>query len=724
MKNKSILRNMLISYAVIIFIYIGAWSVLQIKAVSILKEQTNIIYSDLLTVFSGMVDNEILDIKKVSLDIAMDPVNVSLMDGFRRKEAYDAEKTWAVRQKLHYVKSNAWSMDTVFVYIKDADKVISDTTAASPRLFFDNYMGNLDLTYEVWEENLTVHRADGYQAFKNKDGNSTVIYFQPIPLGRPSKVEGVLAIVVSTSAIQEQINEIQKDHDIKIDIMTEHGKDVVRAVVEKPQDFKTIEHTSEKTGWTYKIYVPLSSFKQQENLFVMLALAMIASATVIGILIVCYSIRKSYTPLKELVIRMQKSMEEEGTSENEVDYLWNSFQVLAEKQKNDETRLNHQIVEMKSLFIGQMFHGRTVSGRTEEEYLHLFKLQFVKEAFVVLIIRVKEEAGWKSEGVLERDGICITGVPIFSGGRTIEKDDYFYVLDASEYAMEELVAELERFQEICFCKIVMSAIHRGCEEISQAYNEVLGMDGYTDMSDTKNLVIYTGDTLKEAAWQSEYAAVEKKLVNAVLARQKVEAKKYLGEIWELVYRDGPISIGEIKFLFMGLLNGILNESRDSDSRKIILDCSRRIRLFSGNGAVQNLRDISYETIQALCQEKKEETSKEKALKHQVLAYIDHHYAEEELSVNSICREIERSASSVMKAFGDGNGVLYYINERRILEAKRMILEQNGEVGIAKVSGAIGYGNQNTFIRVFKKYEGITPGKFCELVKRMQREEIQ
>lgn len=80
MKSKSILRNMLISYGVIILLYIGAWSVMQMKAVSILKEQTEIIYSDLLTVLSGVVDNEILDIKKVSLDIAMDPVNVSLMD--------------------------------------------------------------------------------------------------------------------------------------------------------------------------------------------------------------------------------------------------------------------------------------------------------------------------------------------------------------------------------------------------------------------------------------------------------------------------------------------------------------------------------------------------------------------------------------------------------------------------------------------------------------------
>ena len=142
----------------------------------------------------------------------------------------------------------------------------------------------------------------------------------------------MLAIAVSTSALEKHIREIQKDHDIKIDIMTEWKEGVVRAAVDEPKNYKMIELTSEETGWNYKTYVPLSSFRQQENLFVMLALAMIASATVLGILIVYYSIRKSYTPLKELVIRMQKSVEGEEVSENEVDYLWNSFQVLADKQ--------------------------------------------------------------------------------------------------------------------------------------------------------------------------------------------------------------------------------------------------------------------------------------------------------------------------------------------------------------------------------------------------------
>lgn len=724
MKQKGILRNLLISYVVIVLIYVGAWSVLQMKAVSILKKQTDTIYSHMLTVLSSVVDNEVQSIKGVSADIVMDSATSGLLDRFRRGEPYDAEKVRQVVGKLRSVKSNAWSIDTIFLYMYDEDKVISSTTAASGELFFDTYLMNLDLTFEEWKENLMGISRNGYHVLRNKDGSSTVMFLQPVPMANiPGRKEGVLAIAVSTDVIDEHIRTIQQDHNIKIDVITETGEMVVGSVIENPHDYQMIERISDKTGWSYQTYVPFASFRQQERLFVMLALGIIGTATVFGALIIYYSLRKNYTPLRNLIVRMEKSIEGQDVSENEVDYLWNSFQIMVEKQKDDEARLGHQSLEMKSLFIGQSFHGRMVSERMEEEYLRLFRLGFVNEAFVVIKVIPWNEDPQLVEDRLRGDGIYLDGRQMFSGGRTVEKDDYFYLMDASEYAMEELAAELERFQEACSCKIVMSAIHRGSEEIAQAYSEVLGTDGYGEASGGKNLIIYSGDVLRGAAWQADYGAAEKKLVNIVSARQKEEASACLDEIWELIYKEGPVSIGEIKFLIMGLFNRILGESGDRENRSIILNCSKKIRLVSGNGSVQKIRDISYETIEALCREVIEETSRETLLRQQVMELIDSRYTDPDLSVNSICRELERSSSSVMKVFGGGNGVLYYINERRIQEAKRIILRDNGQVGIAKVAEEAGYANQNTFIRVFKKYEGITPGKFCELVKRLEEEKI-
>ena len=59
----------------------------------------------------------------------------------------------------------------------------------------------------------------------------------------------------------------------------------------------------------------------------------------------------------------------------------------------------------------------------------------------------------------------------------------------------------------------------------------------------------------------------------------------------------------------------------------------------------------------------------------------------------------------------GIGLLGYINGVRIDYAKQLMREQN--ITVAEAAKAAGFENQNTFIRLFKKFEGKTPGVFLE-----------
>ena len=54
----------------------------------------------------------------------------------------------------------------------------------------------------------------------------------------------------------------------------------------------------------------------------------------------------------------------------------------------------------------------------------------------------------------------------------------------------------------------------------------------------------------------------------------------------------------------------------------------------------------------------------------------------------------------------------YINSVRLNEAKKMLTSTNKSV--KDIASLAGYGNNTTFIRVFKKSEGITPSKYREL----------
>lgn len=92
-------------------------------------------------------------------------------------------------------------------------------------------------------------------------------------------------------------------------------------------------------------------------------------------------------------------------------------------------------------------------------------------------------------------------------------------------------------------------------------------------------------------------------------------------------------------------------------------------------------------------------------------YIEEHFPDPDLSVNSIAEHFDLSPNYISKCFKEqtGVGLLKYIITRRITEAKRLLLD-TGET-ISKISEQVGFYNANVFIRTFKKLEGITPREF-------------
>ena len=58
----------------------------------------------------------------------------------------------------------------------------------------------------------------------------------------------------------------------------------------------------------------------------------------------------------------------------------------------------------------------------------------------------------------------------------------------------------------------------------------------------------------------------------------------------------------------------------------------------------------------------------------------------------------------------GENFKEYLNIYRIKKAKE-IIKQNNYVTVKELSAMVGFNNSDTFIRVFKRYEGTSPGQY-------------
>ncbi len=91
--------------------------------------------------------------------------------------------------------------------------------------------------------------------------------------------------------------------------------------------------------------------------------------------------------------------------------------------------------------------------------------------------------------------------------------------------------------------------------------------------------------------------------------------------------------------------------------------------------------------------------------------IEHDYANPLLGLYSIAERLGISSSYISRIFKQeyGMGVIEYLNRVRISHAKALI--SDGSMSMKAVAINVGFSSDVSFIRVFKKYENTTPGKW-------------
>ncbi|GIN59764.1 hypothetical protein J8TS2_40830 [Lederbergia ruris] len=97
----------------------------------------------------------------------------------------------------------------------------------------------------------------------------------------------------------------------------------------------------------------------------------------------------------------------------------------------------------------------------------------------------------------------------------------------------------------------------------------------------------------------------------------------------------------------------------------------------------------------------------------VLNFINKHY-KDDISVDQIAELVNLNPSYLSRIFKQNVGItiVEYLTRRRLTESK--ILLTNSNYTIREIAAQIGYNNVNSYIRFFKKYEGITPGEYRKI----------
>jgi YesN/AraC family two-component response regulator len=93
-------------------------------------------------------------------------------------------------------------------------------------------------------------------------------------------------------------------------------------------------------------------------------------------------------------------------------------------------------------------------------------------------------------------------------------------------------------------------------------------------------------------------------------------------------------------------------------------------------------------------------------------YLDRHYKDQSLSLDRLAEVFELNPSYLSRYFKEQSGVNYveYLAMLRVKNAKALLVAHPGQK-LHDIGLKAGFSGKESFIRTFKRFEGVTPGTY-------------
>lgn len=244
------------------------------------------------------------------------------------------------------------------------------------------------------------------------------------------------------------------------------------------------------------------------------------------------------------------------------------------------------------------------------------------------------------------------------------------------------------------------------QDLANAFNKTYKMCEYRDFF-PKDIIIFENminQTLNTLYYPFE---IERTLIRALLSGNEKMAENIFENLFDENITIRKVDIESLKKLRNYLINTAQRvvEQKNISYNFSLLENEMQIELFRSK-YIDFIKDVTIDTNRdKMCMKEKIET------------YIDNNFSKD-ISLDMMADSIGFSSaytSKLCKELFDKN-FKTMIDEKKINEAK-LLLKKEPSLKIKDISIALGFNNVNSFIRLFKKYEGVSPGLYNQDAKK-------
>lgn len=479
--------------------------------------------------------------------------------------------------------------------------------------------------------------------------------------------------------------------------------------------------------WYYVSMIDLSALMKPASTIRMMTFALLGMFIVVGGFVSYYLSRRLYNPIREIKTGLESQHNHDDDAPgsprgNEFDTIKRFSHSLISKNKELIQTVNGMFPIVQEQFIVRVLFGEYRDSLSIEyyakeiafpykpllsatvlcidiEYYSPYAEQLSETSKSFMLAEMKENIRKLSPAII---WVCQTRSEQLSCVLHHDENPFCDPLETAN-VMKQLL-EHPYYKASIGIGITVHSV----AALHQSYNHAISMLHYKSLHAGAEICSEQRVWKERASGDSFLSSQE---VNRIFNRYKAgDFKSLLQSMFDLL--DAGMRSNANASQMRNLGTDVLNTwARAIESQRNEFDISVYSELFAAiNRCVtwEEMRHTFREIHHALFQ--KTEAPDRKQQFGEILDYIQAHY-NEELSIEYFAEQMNMSAGHFSRMFKEEVGEKYveYIAKYRISKAKQLLLET--DMKIDDIAGQIGYWGRNSFIRNFRRYEGITPAKY-------------
>ena len=764
--NQRVFQKWLLYHLTVIIFTLAISFIVFLVSSSILEKEITKAHSASLKQLKQFIDSDIEKIEKTYLQVNINQQIKEIM-------MYEYENLSAhiltmkdIQKDLRYNKFMNKYIYDCYLYFKNSDFILSDSGKYAPEIFHE-FIHNYNISYDQWNNEINSRHTGYYLPSKmsiNSNKKDVLLYIRSLSSTSNSLTNFVAAI--DKQLLINAIEDTKWIEESNILIMNENNQIIINpSNITLPMDY-TYEYlenaslvlfntfnkekvvisqvNSDVNDWKYISIIPKSVFFKEGQKSLNIAIFTLLILFILDGYITYYITKKNYSPVKRIIQYLDTHTDKNSSNQYEFALIENTLQRIINENKQISSDFKKQSLILKRNFLVRILKGNLYGISVEDSISH-YSLDLFQKDFTVLLINIEDFSEMFYDKTLKENdaNVEISTLIVENVFEEILKEKFSvegtrvdnfiaFIINISEKEVSTLKQELssifnyaKEFIETNF-NIVFTAYvseyNTGYDSIKELYDQTLIAYEYGNLIGSDGIQFYSNIN-KEKNFNDELSVLddEKLFINYLTSKSFDKGKEHLNKIIENWFHKDNISLEVQKcrrYVLINMVIGTIKKLSETDNNKLVDKISPDAKLFNCNN-INELHIQINEIIDYLEDYYKDYNTQNniQEISQKALDIINKHLTDPNLSVSMIADILGVSVSYVSTFFKKNIGVstLDYIHNLRLEKAKDFLIM--GNMNIKDIALTIGYNNSLTLIRVFKKYEGTTPGKFRQTKKQ-------